>query len=242
MRAVLALLLFGAVAGSSFGITLDDCLALKSYYLEKPSVVEGRIAEFDAILNATPRDSYAYLAKCFLLTILANADDEPHPALAKRLTDASAQFLAREPGNAFGLIYQAVSLGYSAKCNGNFFEQVHLIGQCISLYDKAVVRLANTKYEYFAHAMRGSSYAQFPATLGKRDVAMADLRWVEKAYAANPDLLGEAIVACYYLGELSDAAGRRDQAAAYWRKAAALNQGSPLKEGRLAEERVRRLS
>ena len=219
---------------------LEDCLKLKSYYLEKDSVVEQKIDEIDVLIRQDPRDAFLYLAKTTLLTIMASNSGTADAALAERMLKNLALFQNMQPANPFGMMYRGAALAYKAKSSHYLFEQLGLISDAMSNFDQGLHLLEGTSYEWWARSMRGSSYAQFPSALGKRDTALADLSYIEREFARNPALIGEAIVAFYYLGEIQSALGHADLAMKYWKRAASLNQGSALSEGRKAEYRVRK--
>lgn len=220
-------------------MSLDEVLSLKSYYLEHDYIVERKIGEIEGLIKRNPADPLLYLAKTTLLTILASNSTTPDADLANRMIQNLEIFQSMEPENPFGIIYKAAALAYEAKASHYLFNQIALINEASANFDRGIKLMEGSEYEWWARSMRGSSYAQFPLALGKRSIAMNDLAYVEISYKQNPALIGEAIVAFYYLGELNASLGKMNIARAYWLRAAQLNQGSNLAEGRKAEARVR---
>jgi len=218
----------------------EGWLSLKSFYAEKETVVEQKISEIDQRILYSGKDPWLYLAKATLLTILASNSTTPDPRLADRMIGNINLYLAMQPNSPYGIMYKGTALGYKAKTSLYLFDQLSLIGEASTNYDRGLKMLEGSPYEWWGRSLRGSSYAQFPLALGKRATAMADLLYVEAEFAKNPTLIGEAIVAFYYLGEINSSMGRLEIAKKYWRRAAELNNGSGLSEGRKAEAKVAR--
>jgi hypothetical protein len=222
----------------AFSMDFEEWLTLKSFYTEKEAVVEQKINEIDQRILNSGKNPYLYLAKATLLTILASDSTLPDPHLAERMINNINLYLNLQPTSPYGIMYKGTALGYKAKTSSFLFDQLSLIGEASSNYDRAMEMLESTPYEWWGRSLRGSSYAQFPLALGKRSIAMADLTFVEKEFDKNPRLIGEAVVAFYYLGEINASMGRQDAARKYWKRAADLNRGSGLSEGRKAEARI----
>ncbi|HMF55103.1 MAG TPA: antibiotic biosynthesis monooxygenase family protein [Pyrinomonadaceae bacterium] len=144
------------------------------------------------------------------------------------------------PRSAQALLYRGLArlehAGFAAR-QSNFNASTELTTQGTADMDAAV---ALSPDDLQVRALRGLSYAQFPAFMGKGAPAREDLERVvhHQNFAAQSGSFRARVF--YQLGRVYAAAGRPEQAAESWRAAVAADAQS--RDGQAAQEELRKLA
>lgn len=240
MKRVVALLIAGLFVVFLYATDYTECFLLNSYFNETPTVIHGKISEYEKKLQKDADDYYANLAIAILYSALSSPMDNPERGASDKIVEYSKRFEKAEANNPLAMTYYGLGCSLVSRDSNNPITQLMQVKKAIKISDEAVKLSANRQDEWFIRYMRANFYINLPDTFKKRAVAESDFELIYRYYESNPDIEPYMCNGYYHLGEIEKSRGNLDQAVLYWKLSVALNNKHSLnsKESAQAAKRL----